>query len=116
MPHRKPTRTDRYLDFNSHHDEQHKISTAQTLLHRATTLPNTIEGKQQKRQHIADTLISNGYPWKFLQEIEKKQAMRLVKALSPEELVKEFFDLVELQSHYMLLCCSSVHQRPDRTT
>ena len=70
------------------------------LLHRATTLPNTIEGKLQERQHITDTLISNGYPLKFLQEIEKKQAMRLVKALSPEELVKEFFDLVEPQSHY----------------
>ena len=100
MPYRKPTRTERYLDFNSHHDKQHKISTAQTLLHRATTLPNTIEGKQQERKHITETLISNGYPRKFLQEIEKKQAMRLVKVLSPEELVKEFFDHVETQFHY----------------
>ena len=37
---RKPTHTDRYLDYN----------TAQTLLHRAETLPNTIEGKQQERK------------------------------------------------------------------
>ena len=29
---RKPTHTDNYLEFNSHHDKQHKVSTAQTLL------------------------------------------------------------------------------------
>ena len=32
---RKPTYTDRYLDFDSHHDKKHKISAAATLLHRA---------------------------------------------------------------------------------
>ena len=42
--HRKPTHTDRYLDYHSHHDKKHKISTAVTLLHRATTRPNT-EGR-----------------------------------------------------------------------
>ena len=35
---RKPTHTDRYLDYNSHHDKQHKVCTAQTLLHTAETL------------------------------------------------------------------------------
>ena len=94
---RKPTHTDRYLDYNSHHDKQHKVSTAQTLLHRAETLPNTIERKQEERKHINDTLISSGYPRKFLQEIEKKQAMKQEKALSPEELVKQFFDLVVVE-------------------
>ena len=28
---RKATHTDRYLDFSSHHDKRHKISTAETL-------------------------------------------------------------------------------------
>ena len=31
---RKPTHTDRCLDYNSHHDSNHKASTATTLLHR----------------------------------------------------------------------------------
>ena len=29
---RKPTHTDRYLDFNSHHEKKQKLSTASTLL------------------------------------------------------------------------------------
>ena len=42
---RKPTRTDRYLDFKSHHDKKHKISTTAILLHRTTSTPNTAKGK-----------------------------------------------------------------------
>ena len=99
---RKPTHMDRSLDYNSHHDKQHKVSTAQTLLHRAATLPNTNEGKQQEHKHITDVLLLNGYPRKFLQKVERKRAIRQEKASSPEpeELVKEFFDLVEPQSSY----------------
>ena len=39
---RKPSGTDAYLDFNLHHvhGKQHKVSASQTLLFRATTLPN----------------------------------------------------------------------------
>ena len=74
---RKPTHMpDRYLDYNSRHDKQHKVSTAQTLLHRAATLPNTNEGKQQEQKQITDALLLNGYPRKFLQEVERKRAMR----------------------------------------
>ena len=58
------------------------------------------EGKQQERKHITDTLIYNGYPRKFLQEIGKKQAMKQEKALSSEELVNQFFDLVEPPTNY----------------
>ena len=44
---RKPTHTDRYLDYNSHHDNKHKASTAATLLHRALELPNSSDGKNE---------------------------------------------------------------------
>ena len=72
---RKPTHTDRYLDYNSHHDKQHKItSTARTLLHRAAHLPNTNEGKRQEKDRVFDALRSNGYPKIFLDEVEKRRA------------------------------------------
>ena len=53
---RKPTHTDRYLDFFSHHDKRHKTSTAETLLHRATNLPSTKQGKEKELIHVIDAL------------------------------------------------------------
>ena len=38
---RKPTHTDRYLDYASHHDLKHKTSTVNTLINRSLNLPTT---------------------------------------------------------------------------
>ena len=49
---RKPIHTDRYLDFSSHHAIKHKISTASTLLSRASNLPSSLEGKTRETNHV----------------------------------------------------------------
>ena len=67
----KLTYTDRYLDYDT--TTRNKISTAVTLLHRVTTLPNTEEGKIRETKHITNALISNSYPIKFISEINKKK-------------------------------------------
>ena len=92
---RKPTHTDRYLDFNSHHDNQHKISTASTLLHRALNLPNSSEGKKRELDHVHTALKSNGYPSKFIQNIQAKKTRPPTSNVSQEELVRMFFEMVE---------------------
>ena len=71
---RKPTHTDRYLDFNSHHDNRHKASTASTLLHRALSLPNSAEGKKRELNYVHAALESNGYPSKFIKNIHVKRS------------------------------------------
>ena len=86
---RKPTHTDRYLDFNSHHDKKHKESTA-TLIHRALNLPNTSEGIERELNHVYAALESNGYPSKFIHDLQTKKT-RPPPNLSPEELVGMFF-------------------------
>ncbi len=96
---RKPTHTDRYLDYNSHHDKQHKISTARTLLHRAAHLPNTNEGKQQEKDRVFVALRSNEYPKTFLDEVEKRRARKTEFVPSPEELVRMFFENVEPENN-----------------
>lgn len=96
---RKPTHTDKYLDYSSHHDKQHKISTARTLFHRAATLPNTDEGKQDERKHVIDALRAHGYPMKFLAEVERKHDLAQKTTSSPEELVRQFFEKVEPKSN-----------------
>ena len=45
---KKPTHTDRYLDFNSHQENKQKISTTNAFLHRALNFPNSESGKPLK--------------------------------------------------------------------
>ena len=87
---RKPTHTDRYLDFNSHHELKHKISTASTLLNRALNLPSTAEGIRNELTHVSNALKSNGYPSATISNILKKKSTPEVIP-SPEELVGMFF-------------------------
>ena len=71
---RKPTHTNRHLDFFSHHDKQHKISTAETLLHHATKLPRTKQGKEAELNHVTDALHSNNYPQNVISNILKRKS------------------------------------------
>ena len=89
---RKATHTDRYLDYFSHHDKSHKISTAETLLHRSTKLPNTAQGKNTEINHVTDALLAN-YPSDIISNILKKKFSKPpTHAIpSPEELVCMFF-------------------------
>ena len=87
---RKPTHTDRYLDFNSHHELKHKISTASTLLNRALNLPSTAKGVRKELTYVSNALKSNGYPSATISKILKKKSTS--EAIpSPEELVGMFF-------------------------
>ena len=83
---RKPTHTDRYLDFNSHHELKHKISPASTLLNRALNLPSTAEGVRKELTYVSNALKSNGYPSATISNIlKKKSSSEFIP--SPEELV-----------------------------
>ena len=91
----KPTHTDRYLDFHSHHDRRHKISTAETLLHRALNLPNTQVGKIRETARVCAALHSNGYPKKIADDVIRKKARPPPPTRAPEELVGMFFKWAE---------------------
>ena len=90
---RKPTHTDR-LDFNPHHDIKHKESTMATLLHRALIIPNTTEGRNRELDKVYSALQSNGYPTKFIHNVQTRRNHSSMLP-SPEELVGMFFKLVE---------------------
>ena len=89
----KATHTDRYLDFSSHHDKRHKISTAETLLHRAINLPNTSQGKNTEINHVTDALRVNNYPSYVVSNILKRKFSKppALAIPTPEELVCMFF-------------------------
>ena len=92
---RKPTHTDRYLNFHSHHYRKHKISTAEILLHRALNLPNTQVGKTRETARVCAALHSNGYPIKIAADVIRKKARSPPPTPTPEELVGMFFKWAE---------------------
>ena len=92
---RKPTHTDRYLDYNSHHQHKHKASTARTLIHRALTLPNTEEGRNNELEYVKNALRTNNYPQRTINNIITQSRSTLSFDPSPEELAAMFFKMVE---------------------
>ena len=68
---RKPTHTDRYLDFNSRHPMCHKRSVVSTLLRRAQSIPSTQKGKREERKRVKAVLRDNNYPSSFINSCER---------------------------------------------
>ncbi|XP_078600301.1 uncharacterized protein LOC144875260 [Branchiostoma floridae x Branchiostoma japonicum] len=63
---RKPTHTDLYLNFSSHHPLQHKIGVVRTLTDRANVIVTEESDKTLELEHIQKALSVCGYPeWLF---------------------------------------------------
>ena len=59
---RKPTHTDKYLSYDSHHPVSHKRSVAKTLLQRAESLPSNSDSQANEREYVLNVLGENNYP------------------------------------------------------
>ena len=59
---RKPTHTDQYLNFSSHHPVEHKLSVVRTLLERSQQLVTVSQDKIQEDAHVEVALRACGYP------------------------------------------------------
>lgn len=59
---RKPTHTDQYLQFSSHHPLMHKLSVIHTLEHRANTPISHPDQVGKEKEHIKKALNLCGYP------------------------------------------------------
>jgi len=53
---RKPTHTDQYLNFNSRHPIEHKLSVVRTLLERTKSLVTDSEDKEKEDTHVEKVL------------------------------------------------------------
>ena len=101
---RKPTHTDCYLDFSSHHAKEHKLSTASTLLFRASSLPSSFVGKTRETNHARAALEPNGYPSAAISNIlNKKPPPSTVPP--PEKLVSMFFKWADPSNTYQGFPC-----------
>ena len=68
---RKPTHTDKYLAFDSHHPICHKKSVAKTLLRRADCLLSSLDSKAEERKYVSNVLKENGYTKTFPRNCQK---------------------------------------------
>ncbi|XP_068750936.1 uncharacterized protein [Montipora capricornis] len=65
---RKPTHTDQYLNWESNHPLEHKMSVVCTLFHRANTVPSHPEDTKAELEHVKAALKDCGYPEWALQD------------------------------------------------
>ena len=59
---RKPTYTDQYLQWDSHHPISFKYGVVGTLFHRAKTISSNNQGLQQEEEHLNRALGNCNYP------------------------------------------------------
>ena len=69
---RKPTHTDQYSQWDSHHHLSAKFSVIHTLSHRATTVCSKPELLQQEKDHLRKPLTKCKYPKWALDKVGEK--------------------------------------------
>ena len=69
---RKPTHTDQYLQWDSHHTLSAKFSVINTLSHRAKTVCSNPELLKQEKEHLRKALTQCKYPKWALDNVEKR--------------------------------------------
>jgi hypothetical protein len=73
---RKPTHTDKYFSYDSHHPVSHKRSVAKTLLQRAESLPSNSDSQANEREYVLNVLGENDYPKRFLNDCLRSPVCR----------------------------------------
>ena len=68
---RKPTHTDQYLAYDSHHPQSVKRGIVKCLNDRAKRLVTKPSVISEEKKHLSSVLVSNGYPSSFVQKITK---------------------------------------------
>ena len=63
---RKPTHTDQYLKFTSHHLARAKKSVITSLFNRAKNIISNLSDKEKEENHLTGVLQANGYLTKFI--------------------------------------------------
>ena len=68
----KPTHTDQYLQWNSHHNLSAKYSVIGTLTHRAKVVCTSLELLNEELQHLKEALGKYKYPRWAINKVQNK--------------------------------------------
>ena len=88
---RKPTHTDQYLDFSSHHPLQHKYSVTRTLFYRAKYIVSDSDDLKQELPNISTALQHCGYPpWSIATATTPSHTPKQARSQAPTSGGKNF--------------------------
>ena len=73
---RKPTHTNQYLNYTSHHSTSAKQSVITALFDRADNIVSGEKDKEEEKQHILAALQQNGHPKDFIMKTIKQHKGR----------------------------------------
>ena len=68
---RKPTHTDQYLAYDSHHPQSVKRGIVKCLYDRTKHLITKPSVVSEEKKHLSSVLVSNGYPSSFIRKLAK---------------------------------------------
>jgi hypothetical protein len=69
---KKPTSSDKYLNYHSNHPVNQKRSVANTLFHRVDTLCSD-DVKEEENRLVINSLANNGYPARFIRASQHRR-------------------------------------------
>ena len=81
---RKPTHTDQYLAYDSHHPQSVKRGIVKCLYDRSKHLITKPSVISHEKKHLSSVLVSNGYPFSFVKNITKTKKRTTTKEPAPE--------------------------------
>jgi hypothetical protein len=84
---RKPTHSNRYLNFNSYHSLENKKSVIRTLINRAFTHISNPEILNIELEFITNILKNNNYPNNIIKSVEKQTHKKYENSNNKEEKV-----------------------------
>ena len=76
---RKPTHTDQYLQWDSHHHLSAKYITINALTHRAKTVCNKLELIQKEMDHLRKALSHCKYPNWAMERVQRRFSQLISK-------------------------------------
>ena len=84
---RKPTHTERYLSFDSHHPILHKKAVVRSLTDRDRTVQSSSQERAREMKYVVSTLEDNGFPKRFI--IEDSEPKKSLKEMSASKSVND---------------------------
>ena len=78
---RKPTHTDQYLAYDSHHPQSVKCGIVKCLYERAKRLVAKPSVISEEKKHLSSVLVSNGYPFSLCRYLPRPETEQQCQTL-----------------------------------